>query len=1099
MTNRDTTLNTITENIEIVRYALAFKTTLSVRLYGSICKEDEKELCKIQVLSSYVETLEADLNALGISSDTPLNELDFNQLDPSIVDAVSEIINAVTEAEEYLEDEIIGGESFPDPDFPEIPITYPARNFRVSERTNESLKLVWEHTKKNETVYTIEISYDQGENYETLVENLTDKEYLVTGLTYNTVYYFKIFVQEGTIVEGPVFTFGLTLFNPVTNFQITPNSETELSISWTDTNEGETGYRVDKSADGGSTWEDILLLPSNTTSALDTDVTEDLTYLYRVRAEHDTQLNNSVYVSSSGTPLLNRPTNFQVTGFTNTEVSLQWEDNSNFNENTAVFWKLSSESVYNVDNTFSGTSTTATIQGLAPGLNHDFKVQAIKPSTGNTSLEASLSQYLSLNAPTIIMEVEFPTFKKIVWTDNNTVGLTDRVTLERREDGGSWSMLFTNLDPSGVFEDSSTLQGIQYDYRVRSIGFNGQLSSYASVSGTISNQVILNLTSNLESTDVDSLISVEGVPTNVAMPDGQVIDFGSGDSLNFSASTYGFDGTPKIISIIVDDPEVLTELKLKNLKLSGSLDLTLFNGSVFDVVEIDNNDYVGLTTLNLSTIVLSNSFPSYKLIADVSGTVSLNSSQPLVQIKNFTYGISTSNSYTSLDTRDLGFIFATDDIFGSGFPGSTFNLISADQIQTVTLDAGDVFSSIEIDNCPSLNSINLQDVAIQSQAGPSFSLTDCQNLPLTPFPTFSSPLYTFNLADLPNFVGNLDLSSATFASCCNPSFILDNIGCTSITFPASIGYSFSVLSITNLPNMNSYVLDLSGFETSTKSIVFSADAGSPGQYDCNLTLTDLPNCTKIIAPNKSGPNSSNSLLYNVLIKNMSDLTEIDFNNSGITGRTFEISNCPSLTTTSNFSRGISAFYDFTINNCQNFIIRSRCELLDVFSKWKYYKSTGGPDNGSVDVDKSKTFIDRDYFVNVIDSGYTFNFTNTASSVPINFVGPEVVYTPPSTPLYQNDYEGLPPFRSPRVSGKDVIFDFTNVNGLPANYEYDACCPSPGCAGLGTFSHPSGSYPWVLNFQYGPSQRFEAWQPFSWFTIAGYGWIDAGGNLFTRDT
>src|SRR5574341_1313206 len=69
-----------------------------------------------------------------------------------------------------------------------------------------------------------------------------------------------------------------------TNLTATAASRTQIDLTWTDNATDETGYEVERSTDGGTTWSPLASLPANSQSHADTGLTCGTTYHYRVYA-----------------------------------------------------------------------------------------------------------------------------------------------------------------------------------------------------------------------------------------------------------------------------------------------------------------------------------------------------------------------------------------------------------------------------------------------------------------------------------------------------------------------------------------------------------------------------------------------------------------------------------------------------------------------------------------------------------------------------------------------------------------------------------------------------------------------------------------------
>ena len=68
-----------------------------------------------------------------------------------------------------------------------------------------------------------------------------------------------------------------------TNLVTTSETLTQIDLSWTDTSDDETNFLMERSIDG-TTWIQIAILPADSTTYNDTNVSPNTTYTYRVGA-----------------------------------------------------------------------------------------------------------------------------------------------------------------------------------------------------------------------------------------------------------------------------------------------------------------------------------------------------------------------------------------------------------------------------------------------------------------------------------------------------------------------------------------------------------------------------------------------------------------------------------------------------------------------------------------------------------------------------------------------------------------------------------------------------------------------------------------------
>ncbi|MBU1992559.1 fibronectin type III domain-containing protein, partial [Patescibacteria group bacterium] len=154
-------------------------------------------------------------------------------------------------------------------------------------------------------------------------------------------YYWRIKFWDDELTEGAwsaeSATFTLSDVPPApTNGDGGYGSDTELLVTWTDNSSSETGFEIDRKANGGS-WTLLTTTAANVTSYYDTSsIAADNYYEYRARAVNAS--GNSAY-STDATPIYtapSRPTNLSVTFSSGTQADLTWTDNSSIEDGFLV-------------------------------------------------------------------------------------------------------------------------------------------------------------------------------------------------------------------------------------------------------------------------------------------------------------------------------------------------------------------------------------------------------------------------------------------------------------------------------------------------------------------------------------------------------------------------------------------------------------------------------------------------------------------------------------------------------------------------------------------------------------------------------------------
>jgi hypothetical protein len=115
---------------------------------------------------------------------------------------------------------------------------------------------------------------------------------------------------------------------PPSNLTATAASSTQINLAWTDRANNETGFRIERSADG-TTFTQIAAVGTNITKYANTGLSGSTKYYYRVRAYNSS--GNSAYSNTAtatiGLPAA--PTNLTASEVGNSgQVDLRWRDNS---------------------------------------------------------------------------------------------------------------------------------------------------------------------------------------------------------------------------------------------------------------------------------------------------------------------------------------------------------------------------------------------------------------------------------------------------------------------------------------------------------------------------------------------------------------------------------------------------------------------------------------------------------------------------------------------------------------------------------------------------------------------------------------------------
>ena len=296
--------------------------------------------------------------------------------------------------------------------------------------------------------------------------------YSDTGLTADTVYHYKVSAVNilGTGPESAVSqqrTFGLP--DPVTSITLTPQSTTQIDLSWTQPNLNGfplSAYTVQYSTNSGTTWTTLATQTSTTYTS--TALTQNTVYDYRINTANSFGNTDGSINTATTYPIA---TNL-ISGTTqsDTEIQVTWNAIAG---NGSVQYSLEKSDDSGVTWTPLSiylTGTTHTDTGLTPLTGYNYRVASVNsaglssPSiSSNTVTTFGPSDIPTNLALTALLNAEI----KLDWvapTTTNGAPVTS-YNIERSINGSTWSVLVNNV--SGLTHTDTSLTTSQvYYYKV---------------------------------------------------------------------------------------------------------------------------------------------------------------------------------------------------------------------------------------------------------------------------------------------------------------------------------------------------------------------------------------------------------------------------------------------------------------------------------------------------------------------------------------------------------------------------------------------------------------------------------------------------------
>jgi IgGFc binding protein len=196
------------------------------------------------------------------------------------------------------------------------------------------IKLSWTDISDNEDSFMIERRLDGSSVWEPV--KTTDPNAITwtdSGLTKKTKYFYQIKSVNEVGSLGWTTDVNATTKDTKPNkplaLQAVANSYRQITLSWMDDSDNEDGFRIERQVPGGWTFVGNAL--PNVTSLVNHGLTGGTEYTYRAFAYNnggDSEPSNLATATTTAPPVPNAPSGLIATGTSQTQILLNWTDNS---------------------------------------------------------------------------------------------------------------------------------------------------------------------------------------------------------------------------------------------------------------------------------------------------------------------------------------------------------------------------------------------------------------------------------------------------------------------------------------------------------------------------------------------------------------------------------------------------------------------------------------------------------------------------------------------------------------------------------------------------------------------------------------------------
>ncbi|MCP4137737.1 MAG: hypothetical protein GY754_42630 [bacterium] len=353
--------------------------------------------------------------------------------------------------------------------------------------TSTQIDLTWIDNALNEEGFHLERSEDDGSTYAIIAQPAADStSYSDTGLSPGTLYRYRVRAYNA---DG---NSSYSTSESTTTPDVAPDapasllaasvSAAEISLSWIDSANNETGFRIERSPDGSS-FTEIGTVSANTTSYADSGVSPDSSYYYRVRAYNAAGDSSYSNTANATTPDVapDAPDSLLAASVSSTEISLSWNDSAD-NETGFKIERSPDGSSFTEIGTAAANTTSYADNGVSPNSSYYYRVRAynaVGDSSYSNTANATTPE-VAPDAPDSLLATSVSAAEiSLSWIDsaNNETGFR----IERSPDGSSFTEIGTVSANTTSCASTGLLSNTTYYYRVAAFNTAGD-SDYSNIS-----------------------------------------------------------------------------------------------------------------------------------------------------------------------------------------------------------------------------------------------------------------------------------------------------------------------------------------------------------------------------------------------------------------------------------------------------------------------------------------------------------------------------------------------------------------------------------------------------------------------------------------
>ncbi len=382
--------------------------------------------------------------------------------------------------------------------------TFPApTNPTITQLAVNSVKIDWVDNSTGEDGFKIDKKNDTGvwtTAFASVGSNITT--YTDNAAAISDSLQYRVYGYKGTAYSAYAYTSASDLtFPPPTNVTYTRPSIISIKLDWFDNSTGETGFKIDRSVDGGAWVIAYGTVSADVVTWTDANAPINKNIQYRIYGYTTTDASSyatsAVITNTFPAPVLNTVTQQTVSSF-----KLDWSDNSTGEEGFKIERKIDAEAYVQIAsvgaNIITYTDSSINKKGYTTVY---YRVRAFKGTDYSTYSEKT--QTISFPAPSNVGYVKTSVSSITVnWSDNSNG--EDGFKIDKKVGSSEWVLTYGTTAANAVsWLDSNAEPNTSIQYRV--YAYKGSNSSTASYSATIDNTFPAPLNISTEKLTISSI------------------------------------------------------------------------------------------------------------------------------------------------------------------------------------------------------------------------------------------------------------------------------------------------------------------------------------------------------------------------------------------------------------------------------------------------------------------------------------------------------------------------------------------------------------------------------------------------------------------